>query len=145
VRIEFVEIANLRKLRAVRVSFSKDKTVFVGANNSGKTSAMVALRCFLVSREQGNFTLNDFTLSGWPKIDDAGSTWEKAHTDGQPLPSLALDDILPFLDLWLHVEVHAVALNGDIYSCVRSGRCTSLKNGCRAEFHWTILRRQHSQ
>ena len=76
--IEFVEIGNFRKLRAVHVGFAKDKTVFVGANNSGKTSAMVALRYFLLSREQSNFTLNDFTLSGWPKIDAAGAEWEKA-------------------------------------------------------------------
>jgi predicted ATP-dependent endonuclease of OLD family len=108
VRIEFVEIANFRKLRAVRVSFSTDKTVFVGANNSGKTSAMVALRYFLVPREQDNFTLNDFTLSGWPRIDAAGVAWEKAFAEAQPLPAVRFDDILPSLDLWLHVEDNEV-------------------------------------
>lgn len=103
-RIEFVEIANFRKLRAAHVGFASDKTVFVGANNSGKTSAMVALRYFLVAREQSNFTLNDFTLSGWPKIDAMGAEWEKAQAAEQPLPPPALDDVLPFLDVWLHVE-----------------------------------------
>jgi predicted ATP-dependent endonuclease of OLD family len=103
-RIEFVEIANFRKLRAAHVGFAKDKTVFVGANNSGKTSAMVALRFFLVARGQSNFTLNDFTVSGWPKIDAMGLEWEKAQAAEQALPSPALDNVLPFLDVWLHVE-----------------------------------------
>jgi len=104
VRIEFVEIGNFRKLRAARVSFSADKTVFVGANNSGKTSAMVALRYFLVPREQNSFALTDFTLSGWPKIDAEGAAWEKALGEAKSLPDVRLDDTLPFLDLWLHVE-----------------------------------------
>jgi predicted ATP-dependent endonuclease of OLD family len=110
-RIEFVEIANFRKLRSAHVSFSKESTVFVGANNSGKTSAMVALRYFLVPREQSSFTLNDFTLSGWPTIDAAGLAWEQAKEANAPLPEPKLDDVLPFLDVWLHVddtEVHYV-------------------------------------
>lgn len=37
--IKHVEIGNFRKLRAVRVDFAEQTTVFVGANNSGKTSA----------------------------------------------------------------------------------------------------------
>ena len=110
-RIEFVEIGNFRKLRSAHVGFAKDKTVFVGANNSGKTSAMVALRYFLVRRERKNFTLNDFTLSGWPVIDGTGREWEEAYARAQPLPSPILDHIFPFLDVWIHVpdnEVHYV-------------------------------------
>ena len=47
-KIEIVELGNFRKLQNVRIGISEEKTVFVGANNSGKTSAMVALRYFLV-------------------------------------------------------------------------------------------------
>lgn len=43
-RISKIEIGNFRKLVAVRIDLAADKTVFVGANNSGKTSAMTALR-----------------------------------------------------------------------------------------------------
>ena len=42
--IQHIEVGNFRKLKAVRIDFSETSTVFVGANNSGKTSAMVALR-----------------------------------------------------------------------------------------------------
>lgn len=45
--IDHIEIGNFRKLLSVRVDFAKDKTIFVGANDSGKTSAMTALRYFL--------------------------------------------------------------------------------------------------
>lgn len=48
-RISTIEIGNFRKLVAVRIDLAADKTVFVGANNSGKTSAMTALRRFLVT------------------------------------------------------------------------------------------------
>lgn len=41
--IQHIEVGNFRKLKAVRIDFSETNTVFVGANNSGKTSAMVTL------------------------------------------------------------------------------------------------------
>lgn len=110
-RIEFVEIANFRKLRSTRVGLSPEKTVFVGANNSGKTSAITALRFFLVDRERSSFCFNDFTLSNWPVINAMGVEWEVAHTAVQPLPKPNWDPVLPLLDVWLQVddnEVHYV-------------------------------------
>src|SRR5450756_259956 len=107
-RIDFVEIANFRKLRSTRVGLAKDKTVFVGANNSGKTSAMVALRWFLVDHERSNFALNDFTISHWPTIIAMGTAWESALAAGQPLPKPDWQSILPALDVWLHVENNEV-------------------------------------
>jgi predicted ATP-dependent endonuclease of OLD family len=106
--IDFVEIANFRKLRSTRVGFAKDKTVFVGANNSGKTSAMVALRYFLVERERTSFTLNDFTISHWPTLVAMGAAWEKSIADGDPLPEPSWESILPALDVWLQVESNEV-------------------------------------
>jgi predicted ATP-dependent endonuclease of OLD family len=103
-RIDFVEIANFRKLLSTRVGFSSEKTIFVGANNSGKTSAMVALRTFLVGRERHNFALTDLTLSHWTAINSMGKSWETARETQQPLPTPAWDAFLPFVDLWLHVE-----------------------------------------
>ena len=110
-RIEFVEIANFRKLLSTRAGLSPEKTVFVGANNSGKTSAITALRYFLVDRERSSFCFNDFTLAHWPVINAMGAAWEAAHVAVQPLPEPVWDPMLPFLDVWLHVaesEVHYV-------------------------------------
>lgn len=110
-RIEFIEIANFRKLLSTRVGLSSERTVFVGANNSGKTSAITALRYFLVDRERSSFCFNDFTLSHWPTINATGAEWEELHIANQPLPDPQLDQVLPFLDVWLQVaenEIHYV-------------------------------------
>lgn len=107
-RIDFVEIANFRKLISTRIGLSHDKTVFVGANNSGKTSAITALRYFLVERERSSFCFNDFTLSHWPSINAMGAAWEVAHIAEQELPQPEWGTYLPFLDVWLHVEENEV-------------------------------------
>lgn len=103
--IEFVEVSNFRKLLATRIDFSPSKTLFVGANNSGKTSAMLALRRFL-SPKRCPFELHDFTLCHWPAIDAIGQSWITARASDE-LVELDLEPwvpLLPTLDLWLHVE-----------------------------------------
>jgi GTPase SAR1 family protein len=108
--IEHVEIGNFRKLQSVRVDFAEATTVFVGANNSGKTSAMVALRRFLVDRT--DYSINDFTLSNWAKLDNLGGNWEKEkEEEKEEEPDFGWDAVLPHLDLWLSVpmdELHYV-------------------------------------
>lgn len=99
--IEHVEIGNFRKLQSVRVDFAQTTTVFVGANNSGKTSAMVALRYFLVDRTK--FSLDDFTLSNWKKLEDLGASWEKSASGGEQEAAFDWDAVLPHLDVWLNV------------------------------------------
>lgn len=108
--IKHVEIGNFRKLKAVRIDFSHKTSIFVGANNSGKTSAMVALRRFLVKDERSGFSVNDFTLSHWAKIDFAAAQWESAKVDEIP-EAINWGDFAPFLDVWLEVpakELHYV-------------------------------------
>jgi len=102
--IEFVEIQNFRKLKSVRVDFSVETTVFVGANNSGKTSAMGALRHFLV--DHSRFTTNDLTLSNWSAINLFGKLIESAEND-KAVQIPTLQDwwkLVPSLDIWLNVE-----------------------------------------
>jgi recombinational DNA repair ATPase RecF len=80
---QHIEIANLRKLLAVRVDLAEKTTVFVEANNSGKTSAMLALRRFLVSR-QNQFSVHDLTLSHWGAMNLIGGAWIKVLHDNIP-------------------------------------------------------------
>ncbi len=40
VRISCIEIQNFRKLKSTHIDFAHETTLFVGANNSGKTSAI---------------------------------------------------------------------------------------------------------
>ena len=107
--IQHVEVGNFRKLEAVRIDFAEQRTVFVGANNSGKTSAMVALRRFLVDPTE--FTVNDLTLSHWTKIDESAAAWELAVKSNVAPAALDWSATLPFLDVWLNVpnnELHYV-------------------------------------
>jgi predicted ATP-dependent endonuclease of OLD family len=110
-RILFVEIQNFRKLKSVRLDFSEKITLCVGANNSGKTSAMLALGHFLV--DPARFTTNDFTLSDWEALNRIGDGWaSNTPREGDDSMSLRLwEPMLPTLDLWLDVgtqEVHYV-------------------------------------
>lgn len=102
--IKFVELQNFRKLQSIRIDFDEQQTLLVGANNSGKTSAMLALGHFLVNPDR--FTTHDFTLSNWPKIDAIGKGWENAAiTAAATLPDIAeWEPVLPSLDLWIKVE-----------------------------------------
>lgn len=103
--IKFIEIANFRKLLSIRVDLSDTTTLFVGANNSGKTSAMLALRKFLSPRGRP-FETHDFTLSHWAAINNIGQSWLDARQKGD-LVTLNVSDwasVVPTLDLWLHVE-----------------------------------------
>ena len=70
-RIKFVEIQNFRRLESVRIDFAEQTTLLVGANNSGKTSAMEALGHFLVDKNR--FTTKDFTLSPWNAANKIGT------------------------------------------------------------------------
>lgn len=111
--IQHIEIANFRKLLSVRVDLAEKTTVFVGANNSGKTSAMLALRRFLVGR-QNQFSVHDLTLSHWGVIDLVGRAWIQANHDNTP-PDVSVDSwtrVLPAIDLWISVspgELHYVS------------------------------------
>lgn len=100
-RIQCVEIVNFRRLKSTHVDFDVKKTIFVGANNSGKTSAMTALRYFLVSPK--NLVLRDITISNWKAIDAIGEAWEKGSK-----PAHSLDELLPSLDVWLDVPLKQI-------------------------------------
>lgn len=107
--IKFVEIQNFRKLKSIRIEFAEKTTLFVGANNSGKTSAMEVLIRFLVNKR---FSTNDFTLSNWGQINKIGFNWEKQSTQaGSQIPTLEeWEKVLPTMDVWLQVAENEIYL-----------------------------------
>jgi predicted ATP-dependent endonuclease of OLD family len=100
-RIKFVEISNFRKLKSTHLDLDKKTTILVGANNSGKTSAMVALRTFLVTPNR--LALRDVTVANWTSIDAVGEAWE-AESES----AVHLDALLPSLDIWLDVPLSEI-------------------------------------
>lgn len=112
-RIDFVDIQNFRKLKTCRVDFSEKKTVFVGANNSGKTSAMNALIVFLKKSRHKDLSTTDFTLSNWKEINQTAADWvENQNPDDLNLNIETWQMQVPSLDVWLQVkdgEIHYVS------------------------------------
>ena len=112
-RIAFIEIQNFRKLKACRVDIAQQETIFVGANNSGKTSAMDALILFLKQSRHKAFATTDFTLSNWSALNHLGAQWvASADNKEAELAIDALLPLLPSLDVWLTADekdLHRVA------------------------------------
>ncbi|MEG0528292.1 MAG: AAA family ATPase, partial [Longicatena sp.] len=109
--ISFIGIRNFRKLRDVKIDFSNNTTLFVGANNSGKTSAMDALRKFLIKGDGNNFIYNDLTVTNRKAINEIGSRWVVKDSE-KPVDLSDWIDIVPTMDIWLEVqnnEFHYVA------------------------------------
>lgn len=98
--IKFVEIQNYRKLKSCRIDFSLKTTVLVGANNSGKTSAMFAMKNFLKDRR---INLDDFTISNLPEINKFGDRY-LVKQENEQISRSEWYSILPALDIWINVS-----------------------------------------
>ena len=84
-----IAIRNFRRLERVDIEFEKGETIFVGSNNSGKTSATAAFRCFLGDKD---FKVHDLSVSRVPAIDAFGDGGE-----AEVLPTIELD-------LWFSID-----------------------------------------
>jgi predicted ATP-dependent endonuclease of OLD family len=108
-RIQHLELANFRKLKSVRIDLAAETTLLVGANNSGKSSAMLALRKFLV--KPTTFRLQDLTLCHIATLDAIGQEWEQADDSFAIPASNAWAEWLPALDVWIQAaqgELHHI-------------------------------------
>lgn len=102
-KIQSVHIRNYRKLKNCHIDFDEKKTVLVGANNSGKTSAISAIVWFLKNTDR--FTLKEFTATNWAAINEIGEKWlEHDSVDEALLDSHQWDNIVPSMDVWINVE-----------------------------------------
>lgn len=99
-KIDFVYIHNFRKLKSCRIDLAAKETIFVGANNSGKTSAMDAMINFFKSKP---LSTRDFTLSNWSSINKFCDKWEGEDSKSEVNHS-HWEEHLPALDIWLNVE-----------------------------------------
>lgn len=101
-KINSIQLRNFRKLKNCHIDFGDKETVFVGANNSGKTSAISAIVWFLNNNEK--FTLKEFTITNWALINLLGDIWlEKESVDDVLLSPHQWDAIVPTMDIWINV------------------------------------------
>lgn len=92
-RIKKVTITNFRRLENVEIEFEETETVFVGSNNSGKTSATAIMRCFLGGKD---FCIHDFSVGCIPSIDQFGLL---GNAEGFPFIDL---------DIWFEVDPDSI-------------------------------------
>ncbi|AJX95108.1 ATP-dependent nuclease [Burkholderia pseudomallei] len=96
--IDTVWIRNFRRLKDARIDLASDISIFVGSNNSGKTSAGHALQLFTAA-SRDRFSLHDFSSDCWDDINAFGE-----GAEGSELPSISID-------IWLRVgaiDLHRV-------------------------------------
>lgn len=74
ISLRFVELCQFRRLGKVQLEIDPKTTILVGANNSGKTSILAALRHFLA--DGSSFGAFDISVSQWPKLRELGRAWD---------------------------------------------------------------------
>lgn len=116
--IQALIVRNFRRLQNVKIELASDISIFVGANNSGKTSAAHALQLFMAaSRER--FSVHDFSAECWLSIDGFGE-----RKEGSVLPTISMD-------IWFSVRAEDLHLVIDL---LPSLAWTGTLVGIRVEF-----------
>lgn len=92
--IKAFRVENFRRLKDARIDLEPDRTIFVGANNSGKTSATHLFQMFLGQRPRAPFQIYDFTADCWDSI----NSFDLESGD----PNTGLPRIT--FDLWFEVD-----------------------------------------
>lgn len=81
-------VKNFRRLKETFIEVDEDISIFVGANNSGKTSATQVFELF-VNGGKDKFSIHDFSSDTWATFNEIG---EAGLTDEGPgLPVISLD------------------------------------------------------
>ncbi|RWU07028.1 ATP-dependent endonuclease [Pseudodesulfovibrio sp. S3] len=93
--IKSFQLKNFRRLKDVHVELDPKTSIFVGANNSGKTSATQAFKLFL-GQSKERFNLYDFHVECWKTFDIIGVNWGDKGEELE-MPKISLD-------LWFEVE-----------------------------------------
>lgn len=112
VSLSCIEISRFRRLAQTRVHIDRRTTVLVGANNSGKTSLLMAIRNFL--SDTFCFRAFDISLDQWPVLQTLGAEWEALTedpaSDGSSIEKwqdqlAKLIGCMPTLDLWFDAKL----------------------------------------
>lgn len=90
-KLRKIAIRNFRRLENVTIDVEERETVFVGPNNSGKTSATAIFRAFLGSRE---FKIHDFSVATIPAFTDFGVAVDEpaGAVDAEPMADAGVQD-----------------------------------------------------
>jgi putative ATP-dependent endonuclease of the OLD family len=119
-KVSHVEIRNFRRLEDIQLSLETDHTLFVGPNNSGKTSAAAAFRLFF---KRNDFTINDFTVACISDINKAGSD---ASISASTVPAIEMD-------IWFSIDPEKIEF-GRVFSLLPNVSTDFDKVGIRLRY-----------
>lgn len=105
--IEKLNIKNYKKLKNVVICLSQKQNLFIGPNNSGKTSAIEILVKFLTNKR--SFNIYDVTISNWNRLDYLFNLYYSKRNQGEQAIELTelysnMMQLLPTLKVTLNVE-----------------------------------------
>lgn len=103
-KISSFRLKNYRRLIDVELVLDDQKTILVGANNSGKTSCIGALHTFLMRPE--NLRIRDVSKQHWQSISSTGVQLRADQISTEKLEALntQLTDFMPRLDVTIYAE-----------------------------------------
>jgi len=131
------QLRNFRRLKNVRVDLEEKETIFVGANNSGKTSATHAFRLFLGSGKS-KFKVYDFCASCWKTLDLL------ADDEAPEAPVISLDLWFNVDDLNLHRVIDILPSLSWKGKSVGIRLCYQPKDIVQLISNYKVAREQHS-
>lgn len=119
-KLQAYRLRNYRRLRDVVIELDDKISIFVGANNSGKTSAVQGLYS-LLRGEAKRFELFDFSAALWSSIDEIGEAAAGDVDAAKSLPVISLD-------MWFRVgEEDLVVAMPLLPSTDWDGKCVGLR------------------
>lgn len=135
-KLQAYRLQNYRRLRDVVIELDDEISIFVGANNSGKTSAVQGLYSMLRG-DAKKFELFDFSAALWAEIDAIGKTAPGDEDAPKRLPSI-------LLDLWFRVGEDDLATAMSLLPSTEwDGKCVGVRVAFEPRDAHELVRKFH--
>ncbi|OOW77268.1 ATP-dependent endonuclease [Xanthomonas campestris pv. vitiswoodrowii] len=119
-KLQAYRLHNYRRLRDIVIELDDEISIFVGANNSGKTSAIQGLYSMLRGNAK-KFELFDFSAALWAEIDAIGASAPGDEEAPKRLPCI-------LLDLWFRVDEDDLATAMSLFPSTEwDGKCVGIR------------------
>jgi predicted ATP-dependent endonuclease of OLD family len=135
-KLQAYRLRNYRRLCDVAIELDEEISIFVGANNSGKTSAAQGLYSMLRG-DASSFELFDFSAILWAEIDNIGNAAPGAVDTPKQLPAITLD-------LWFRVEDADLGVAMPLLpSTDWEGKCVGVRVSFEPKSHYDLVQTYH--
>lgn len=135
-KLQAYRLQNYRRLQDVVIELDDEISIYVGANNSGKTSAVQGLYSMLRG-DARKFELFDFSAALWAEIDAIGRSTPGSEEAASKLPSI-------LLDLWFRVDEDDLATAMPLLPSTEwDGKCVGIRVAFEPRDAYAIVRSFH--